>query len=81
MFGAFREQVETIFREDPAAKGVLEIILCYPGFHAVLVHRLAHKLYKGGFTTTARAISQFSRWMTGIEIDRKSTRLNSSHRL
>jgi len=68
MFGAFREQVETIFREDPAAKGVLEIILCYPGFHAVLVHRLAHKLYKGGFTTTARAISQFSRWMTGIEI-------------
>lgn len=68
MFGAIREQLDTIFREDPAAKGIFEIVLCYPGFHAVLFHRLAHKLYKAGFTTTARSISQFSRWLTGIEI-------------
>ncbi len=68
MFGAIREQLDTIFREDPAAKGIFEIVLCYPGFHAVLFHRLAHKLYNGGFTTLARSISQFSRWMTGIEI-------------
>jgi serine O-acetyltransferase len=68
MFGRFKEQVDTIFREDPAAKSVLEILLCYPGFHAVLLHRLAHKLYKSGLTTTARAISQTSRFLTGIEI-------------
>jgi serine O-acetyltransferase len=41
--------METIFREDPAAKSVLEIVLCYPGFHAILLHRLAHKLYKWGW--------------------------------
>lgn len=68
MFRAIREQIDTIFREDPAAKSVLEILLCYPGFHAVLFHRLAHKLYKAGFTTTARVISQLSRALTGIEI-------------
>jgi serine O-acetyltransferase len=68
MFGRIKEQVDTIFREDPAAKSVLEILLCYPGFHAVLLHRLAHKLYKAGFTTTARALSQTSRFFTGIEI-------------
>jgi len=68
MFGAIREQLDTIFREDPAAKSVFEIVLCYPGFHAVLVHRLAHSLFRSGFTTTARWISQVSRWLTGIEI-------------
>ena len=68
MFGAIREQLDTIFREDPAAKSVFEIVLCYPGFHAVLVHRLAHRLFRSGFSTTARWISQVSRWLTGIEI-------------
>jgi len=68
MFGAIREQVDTIFREDPAAKSVLEIILCYPGFHAVLLHRLAHKLYKSGFNLPARVVSQIGRALTGVEI-------------
>src|SRR6202040_1998890 len=68
MFKQIREQVETIFREDPAAKSVLEIVLCYPGFHAVLWHRLAHGLYTRGWFTLARVISQFSRTLTGIEI-------------
>lgn len=68
MFRTIREQIDTIFREDPAAKSVIEILFCYPGFHAVLFHRLAHKLYKAGFTTTARIISQISRSLTGIEI-------------
>ncbi|MGE5647102.1 MAG: serine O-acetyltransferase [Acidobacteriota bacterium] len=68
MFGAIREQVETIFREDPAAKSVLEVVLCYPGFHAALLHRAAHRLYRAGFTTPARMLSQFTRWLTGIEI-------------
>ncbi len=68
MFRAIREQVETIFREDPAAKSVLEIVLCYPGFHAILLHRLAHWLYRRKVPLIPRVISQFSRWFTGIEI-------------
>jgi serine O-acetyltransferase len=68
MFGVIREQIETIFREDPAAKSVLEIFLCYPGFHAILLHRFAHKLYKAGIPILPRFISQVSRFFTGIEI-------------
>jgi serine O-acetyltransferase len=47
---------------------MLEVILTYPGLHALILHRLAHKLYKKGFTTLARIISQFNRAVTGIEI-------------
>lgn len=68
MFRAIREQIETIFHEDPAAKSTLEIFLCYPGFHAILLHRLAHRLYRAGIPIVPRLISQFSRWLTGIEI-------------
>ena len=68
MFHAIREQIDTIFREDPAAKGVLEIFFCYPGFHAVLFHRLAHWLWTHGWQLAARMVSQFSRALTGIEI-------------
>ncbi len=68
MFAAIREQIETVFRRDPAARSTLEIWLCYPGFHAILLHRLAHRLYTGGRFTTARVVSQFSRTFTGIEI-------------
>ena len=68
MFRTVREQIDTIFREDPAAKSVLEIVLCYPGFHAILLHRVAHKLYGQGLNLLARLISQFSRALTGIEI-------------
>ncbi len=68
MFRTIREQIDTIFREDPAAKSILEIFFCYPGFHAILLHRLAHKLYRMGLSFPARAISQLSRTLTGIEI-------------
>ena len=68
MFRSIREQVDTIFREDPAAKSVLEILLCYPGFHAIVIHRLAHRLYRGRWFLLARLMSQFSRLLTGIEI-------------
>jgi serine O-acetyltransferase len=68
MFAAIREQIETIFREDPAAKSVLEIILCYPGFHAVLMHRAAHRLYQTRVPILPRFLSQISRFLTGIEI-------------
>ena len=68
MLGTVREQIDTIFREDPAAKSVVEILLCYPGFHAVLLHRVAHKLYLARVPLMPRLISQFGRFFTGIEI-------------
>jgi serine O-acetyltransferase len=68
MFRAFREQIDTVFRGDPAAKSAVEIFFCYPGFHAILLHRLGHRLHLAGFTLTARILSQFIRAMTGIEI-------------
>jgi serine O-acetyltransferase len=68
MFGTIREQIDTIFREDPAAKSILEIFLCYPGFHAILAHRLSHRLYRWGVPLLPRFLSQISRFFTGIEI-------------
>jgi serine O-acetyltransferase len=68
MFQAIREQFETIFREDPAAKSAVEIFFCYPGFHAILAHRLAHKLYGWRVPLLPRVISQVSRFFTQIEI-------------
>jgi serine O-acetyltransferase len=68
MFRTIREQIETVFREDPAAKSTLEILLCYPGLHAILLHRLSHRLHRAGVPLFPRLISQFSRWITGIEI-------------
>jgi serine O-acetyltransferase len=68
MFRAVREQIDTVFRGDPAAKSALEIFFCYPGFHAILWHRVAHQLYTAGFPLLARIVSQFNRLLTGIEI-------------
>jgi serine O-acetyltransferase len=68
MLRTIREQIDTVFRRDPAARSVLEIVLCYPGFHAVLLHRMAHRLYDAKWFTLARVVSQLSRTMTGIEI-------------
>jgi serine O-acetyltransferase len=68
MFGTIKEQIDTVFREDPAAKSVVEILLCYPGLHAVLFHRLANPLYRAGVPLIPRVISQIARWLTGIEI-------------
>ncbi|MGA2183546.1 MAG: serine O-acetyltransferase [Bryobacteraceae bacterium] len=68
MFSAVRDQFETIFQRDPAARSVLEIVFCYPGFHAVLLHRIAHRLWTGGLRFPARVLSQLSRFLTGVEI-------------
>lgn len=68
MFRAIREQFDTIFREDPAAKSVIEIFFCYPGFHAILSHRLCHWLFRMGLPLFPRVLSQISRFFTGIEI-------------
>jgi serine O-acetyltransferase len=65
---SLREHIQTIKREDPAAKSSLEILLCYPGLHAVMSHRVAHWLYKRKWYVLARVVSHMSRLLTGIEI-------------
>ncbi len=68
MFNKIKEDLDTIKKKDPAARSSIEIILFYPGFHAVVVHRLAHFLWSKRWYLLARFISQFSRFVTGIEI-------------
>lgn len=68
MFRLLGEQIEAVFKHDPAARSTLEILICYPGVHAILLHRVAHKLYNARLKLIARFISNFSRWLTGIEI-------------
>ena len=63
-----KEDIATVFREDPAARSTLEVILCYPGLHAIWCHRLSHFFWQKKLTTIARLISHFSRFFTGIEI-------------
>jgi serine O-acetyltransferase len=65
---SLRDHIQTIKREDPAAKSTLEILLCYSGLHAVGFHRVAHWFYKRKLYVPARFISQFARLLTGIEI-------------
>lgn len=65
---SLRDHIQAIEREDPAAKTSLEVLLCYPGLHAVAVHRVSHFFYRRGWFVLARAISQIGRWLTGIEI-------------
>lgn len=65
---SLRDHISAIKREDPAAKSSLEILLCYPGLHAVLLHRPAHWLYRRNLFVAARFVSQFARFLTGIEI-------------
>lgn len=60
--------VESIMQKDPAAKSKLEVLLCYPGVHAVFAHKLSHILYKNNWKLLARIISQLARLFTGIEI-------------
>lgn len=68
MLRSFREQIDVIFREDPAATSILEVLICYPGLHAILLHRLAHGLYQIRLRLIARIVSQLARAITGIEI-------------
>ncbi len=68
MFKTLREDIQTVFEKDPAARSTLEILTCYPGLHAIWSHRIAHKLWKRGFKFLARYLSHTSRFFTGIEI-------------
>ena len=63
-----KETVQTVKERDPAARSYAEILLLYSGVHAIMSHRLAHKLYKDGHYFSARALSQMTRKLTGIEI-------------
>jgi serine O-acetyltransferase len=63
-----REDIRSVFERDPAARSTWDIVLAYPGFHAVLFHRLAHWLWQREWTTLARVINNLSRFLTGIDI-------------
>lgn len=67
-FKRIREDMAVIFEQDPAARTYLEVFLTYSGLHAIWFHRIAHRLYKMRLFFIARAISQLSRFLTGIEI-------------
>ena len=68
MFKTFQSDIEIIRERDPAARGLVEIILCYPGFQAVIIHRFTHKLWKLNIPVFPRLLSQVNRLLTGIEI-------------
>lgn len=63
-----KEDVKTVFQKDPAARSWLEVVLCYPGLHAIWSHRFAHYLWKHKFYFLARLLSHITRFFTGIEI-------------
>ncbi|MBU1112963.1 MAG: serine O-acetyltransferase [Candidatus Omnitrophica bacterium] len=68
MFKRIREDIKTVFREDPAARSTLEVLLCYPGLHAILVHRVSHWFWNKELNTLARVLSHWGRFFTGVEI-------------
>jgi serine O-acetyltransferase len=67
-FAQMREDIDAIMERDPAARSRLEVVLCYPGFHARVFHRLSNAVWRGGWVVLARFISHIGRWLTGIEI-------------
>lgn len=68
MFSHLREDIACVFQRDPAARNTWEVITCYPGFHALTLHRLSHWLWHARLRWLARFVSHFGRWITGIEI-------------
>jgi serine O-acetyltransferase len=68
MFARLKEEIAVVFERDPAARNTWEVITCYPGFHAMLIHRFAGRLWHGGLKWLGRFVSHLGRWLTGIEI-------------
>jgi serine O-acetyltransferase len=68
IFSRIRKDIQVVFARDPAARSVLEVILCYPGLHAIWLHRISHWLFKRGWVVPARFLSNLGRFLTGIEI-------------
>lgn len=68
MFNQLREDINSVFDRDPAARNWFEVLTCYPGLHALIMHRVNHRLWRWGFRWLARWLSLVARWITGIEI-------------
>ena len=68
MLDRMRQDVKTVMERDPAARSALEVVLCYPGVHAIWCHRFAHALWRSGWRLTGRFVSHVGRFLTGIEI-------------
>src|SRR5512139_3187196 len=68
LFSQLREDIAVVFDRDPAARSTFEVVTTYPGFHAMVIHRLAHKLWRMQWKWLARFTSHLGRWLTGIEI-------------
>ena len=68
LFKTLREDIQTVFAKDPAARSAMEVIFCYPGVHALWFHRLAHFLWRHKLRFLARFLSHINRFLTGIEI-------------
>ncbi len=68
MFSKIREDIQCVFERDPAARSVWEVLTCYPGFHALQLHRFSHSLWKLGLRWLARFTSHVARFLTGVEI-------------
>jgi len=68
MFSRVKEDINSVFDRDPAARNAFEVLTNYPGLHAIWFHRISHKLWKREWLWLARSLSTFSRWLTGIEI-------------
>jgi serine O-acetyltransferase len=68
MFQRIRDDIRSVFERDPAARSTLEVLLTYPGLHAVWAHRVTHHLWRWRLKLLARVLAQLTRWLTGIEI-------------
>lgn len=68
LFATVREDIRAVFERDPAARTALEVVLCYPGLHAIWCHRIAHRLHRAGLIVLSRLLSNLARFFTGIEI-------------
>src|SRR5438105_12069034 len=68
MFRRMREDIQCVFERDPAARSTWEVLTCYPGFHALQMHRFSRALWKLGLRWLARFSSHVARFLTGIEI-------------
>ncbi len=68
MLDRIREEIRVVFDRDPAARSSWEVVTCYPGFHAMLFHRVSHRLWNMGLRWLGRWLSSLGRWLTGIEI-------------
>src|SRR3546814_20376148 len=67
MFDRLREDIQSVFHRDPAARNAFEVLTCYPGMHAIWIHRLSGALWGLGWKRLERVVSNFGRWLTGIE--------------